>query len=294
MAQPQAQTQSSRLPAPRSTLRRRKLASQFLVHLLLLGAVFVVAAPLLLAFIFSTQTPAQIFSYPPKFTIGSALVENYKTAWYEYNLGMYMKNSFIIAVAVTVGKTIVSFMAALALVYFRFPLKGAIFTFILLTLMMPTEIMIVALFELVTKLGWSNSYAALIVPFLASATGTFLFRQQFLQIPTSLVDAAKIDGAGPLRFAWSILLPMSFNVIAAMAVIQFVYMWNQYLWPLIVIRENSRQVVQVGLKGLTSGQDATNWGIVMAGTIIALLPAMIVFLLLQEQFSRGFAMSEEK
>jgi len=283
----------TKTPGPRPALRRKK-ASHLLVHLLLIAAIFVVAAPLLIAFVFSTQTPAQIFSYPPKFTIGSALVENYKTAWYEYNLGMYMKNSFIIALAVTVGKTIVSFMAALALVYFRFPLKGLIFIFILLTLMMPTEIMIVALFELVTKLGWSNSYAALIVPFLASATGTFLFRQQFLQIPTSLVDAAKIDGAGPLRFAWSILLPMSFNVIAAMAVIQFVYMWNQYLWPLIVIRENTRQVVQVGLKGLTSGQDATNWGIVMAGTIIALLPALIVFLLLQEQFSRGFAMSEEK
>jgi len=271
-----------------------KKRQHLVIHLLLIFSVLVVAAPIVLAFIFSTQTPAQIFSYPPKFSIGSAMLDNYRTAWYQYHLGVYMKNSFYIAIAVTVGKTIISFMAALALVYFRFPLKSWVFTFILLTLMMPTEIMIVALFDMVTKIGWSNSYAALIVPFLASATGTFLFRQQFLQIPTSLVDAAKIDGAGPLRFAWAILLPMSLNVVAAMAVIQFVYMWNQYLWPLIVIRENSRQVVQVGLKGLTSGQDATNWGIVMAGTIIALLPALVVFLLLQEQFSRGFALSQEK
>ena len=271
-----------------------KKRQHLVIHLLLIFSVLVVAAPIVLAFIFSTQTPAQIFSYPPKFSIGSAMLDNYRTAWYQYHLGVYMKNSFYIAVAVTIGKTIISFMAALALVYFRFPLKSWVFTFILLTLMMPTEIMIVALFDMVTKIGWSNSYAALIVPFLASATGTFLFRQQFLQIPTSLVDAAKIDGAGPLRFAWAILLPMSLNVVAAMALIQFVYMWNQYLWPLIVIRENSRQVVQVGLKGLTSGQDATNWGIVMAGTIIALLPALVVFLLLQEQFSRGFALSQEK
>ncbi len=271
-----------------------KKRQHLVIHLLLIFSVLVVAAPIVLAFIFSTQTPAQIFSYPPKFSIGSAMLDNYRTAWYQYHLGVYMKNSFYIAVAVTIGKTIISFMAALALVYFRFPLKSWVFTFILLTLMMPTEIMIVALFDMVTKIGWSNSYAALIVPFLASATGTFLFRQQFLQIPTSLVDAAKIDGAGPLRFAWAILLPMSLNVVAAMAVIQFVYMWNQYLWPLIVIRENSRQVVQVGLKSLTSGQDATNWGIVMAGTIIALLPALVVFLLLQEQFSRGFALSQEK
>jgi len=272
----------------------RKRLSNLIVHVLLIFSVLVVAAPILLAFIFSTQTPAQIFSYPPRFTFGTAMLENYSIAWNQFHLGVYMKNSFYIAIAVTVGKTIISFMAALALVYFRFPLKGAVFTFILLTLMMPTEIMIVALFDLVTKLGWSNSYAALIVPFLASATGTFLFRQQFLQIPTSLVDAAKIDGAGPLRFAWAILLPMSLNVVAAMAVIQFVYMWNQYLWPLIIIREGNRQVVQVGLRMMTSGQDATNWGIVMAGAIIALLPALVVFLLLQEQFSRGFALSQEK
>jgi len=273
---------------------KRKQLNNLVVHALLILSVLVVAAPILLAFIFSTQTPAQIFSYPPRFSLGTAMLENYSIAWNQFHLGVYMKNSFYIAIAVTVGKTIISFMAALALVYFRFPLKGAVFTFILLTLMMPTEIMIVALFELVTKLGWSNSYAALIVPFLASATGTFLFRQQFLQIPTSLVDAAKIDGAGPLRFAWAILLPMSLNVVAAMAVIQFVYMWNQYLWPLIIIREGSRQVVQVGLRMMTSGQDATNWGIVMAGAIIALLPALVVFMLLQEQFSRGFALSQEK
>jgi sn-glycerol 3-phosphate transport system permease protein len=160
--------------------------------------------------------------------------------------------------------------------------------------MMPTEIMIVALFELVTGLGWSNSYAALIVPFLASATGTFLFRQHFMQIPASLVDAAVIDGVGPFRFAGSILLPMSMNVVAALAVIEFVYMWNQYLWPLIIIRQSSRQVVQVGLRMMSAGQDATNWGIVMAGAIITLIPALIVFLLLQEQFSRGFALSQEK
>ena len=269
--------------------------ANLLVHLALSLSVAVVAAPLILAFIFSTQTPAQIFSYPPKFTLGTALLENYRTAWYEFNLGRYMLNSFYIAIAVTVGKTVLSFMAALALVYFRFPLKNWVFTFILLTLMMPTEIMIIALFDLVSDLGWSNTYAALIVPFLASATGTFLFRQLFMQIPLSLVDAAKIDGAGPIRFAWSILLPMSMNVIAALAVIEFVYMWNQYLWPLIVIREGDRQVVQVGLRLMMNvGQDATNWGIVMAGAILALLPALVVFLLLQEQFSRGFALSQEK
>lgn len=263
-------------------------------HIALIFVVTVVALPVVLALLFSTQTPAQIYSYPPRFTFGSAMLDNYTTAWTHFHLGKYMLNSLIISVAVTTGKTILAFTSALALVYFRFPLRSWVFVFILLTLMMPTEIMIVALFDLVTGLGWGDSYAAIIVPFLASATGTFLFRQHFLQIPTSLLDAARIDGAGPIRFAWSILLPMSANVIAALTVIQFVYMWNQYLWPLVVIHDSSMQVVQVGLRMTFGGQDATNWGIVMAGAIITLLPALVTFMLLQEQFSRGFALSQEK
>ena len=265
-----------------------------LTHAALISCVLVIAAPVLLAFLFSTQTATQIFSYPPQFSFGDALVENYVRVWTEYHLGRYMLNSFVIALAVTVGKTCIAFAAAMALIYFAFPLKNWVFLFILLTLMMPTEIMIVALFDLVADFGWANSYAALIVPFLASATGTFLFRQHFLQIPTALMDAARIDGTGPIRFAWHILLPMSMNVIAALAVIEFVYMWNQYLWPLIVIRENQYQVVQVGLSMMTAGQDATNWGVVMAGAIISLLPSLLVFMLLQEQFSRGFAIRQEK
>ncbi|HKK32992.1 MAG TPA: carbohydrate ABC transporter permease [Desulfomicrobiaceae bacterium] len=273
-------------------MTRRQKA--ILTHTTLTLSVLIIAAPIIFAVIFSTQTPGQIFSYPPKFSFGTAMWENYSMVWNDYNLGRFMLNSFYIAIAVTVGKTVVAFCAALALIYFAFPLKSWVFVFILLTLMMPTETMIVALFEQVADFGWANSYAALIVPFLASATGTFLFRQHFLQIPTSLLDAARIDGAGPLRFAWHIVLPMSANVIAALAVIEFVYMWNQYLWPLIVIQESSYQVVQVGLRMMTAGQDATNWGIVMAGAIVSLVPALIVFMLLQEQFSRGFALSQEK
>lgn len=264
------------------------------IHFSLITVALILAAPVIMAFIFSTQTPAQIFSYPPKFMPGSAMIENYMTAWNDYNLGRYMLNSFYIAIAVTIGKTVIAFMAATVLVYFRFPAKKFVFSFILMTLMMPTEIMIISLFELVTDIGWSNSYTALIVPFLASATGTFLFRQHFMQIPTAIVDASIIDGAGPIRFARSIILPMSTNVIAALAVIEFVYMWNQYLWPLIIVRESDRQVVQVGLRMMSAGQDATNWGIVMAGAIVTLIPALVVFLLLQEQFSRGFALSQEK
>ena len=225
---------------------------------------------------------------------GSAGLLNYKIVWHQFDLGLYMKNTLIVAGIVMFFKTIFSMTAGLGLVYFDFPFKEFIFYFILFTLMMPTEIMIVALFNLVSDLGWGDSYAALSVPFLASATGVFLFRQHFSSIPADLADAARVDGAGPMRFLWSILVPMSWNTIAALALIQFIYMWNQYIWPLVIIRENDRQLIQVGLRALTNQQDTTNWGYVMAAAILAMIPPMLIFILLHEQFTKGFALGKEK
>jgi sn-glycerol 3-phosphate transport system permease protein len=272
----------------------RKTRRAILTHVLLIVICIMVLLPVLFALSKSTQTRAQVFHYPPKLGPGTALVKNYRTAWNDFNLGLYMRNSLIIAGIVMIAKTILSMTAGLGLVYFDFPYKEVVFYFILFTLMMPTEIMIVALFNLVSDLGWGNSYAALTVPFLASATGVFLFRQHFSSIPGDMVDAARVDGAGPLRFLWSILVPMSRNTIGALALIQFIYMWNMYIWPLVIIRENARQVVQVGLRGMTAVQDTTNWGVVMAGAILAMLPPLIVFILLHEQFTRGFALGQEK
>lgn len=263
-------------------------------HLTLLFAVAVMGAPVLLALVFSTQTPAQIFSFPPKLAFGAAASENYSLAWETYRLGLYMKNSLFIAITVTLGKTLTAFLAATAFVYFRLPFRGFFFAFVLMTLMMPTEIMIVALFDRVTALGWADSAFALTVPFMASATSVFLFRQHFLQIPLELVDAARVDGVGLSAFMLRILLPMSRNVIAAMALIDFVYVWNQYLWPLVIIRDGSRQMVQVGLRMMTSGQDATHWGVVMAGAVLTLLPPLCVFLLLQRSLALSVSLGREK
>lgn len=273
---------------------RRKTRRTILTHVLLIIICFTVLLPVLFALSKSTQTRAQVFSYPPRLGPGTAFLDNYRTAWNTFNLGLYMRNSLIIAAIVMIGKTVLSMLAGLGLVYFDFPFKNAIFYFILFTLMMPTEIMIVALFNLVSDLGWGNNYAALTVPFLASATGVFLFRQHFSSIPGDLVDAARVDGSGPLRFLISILVPMSRNTIGALALIQFIYMWNMYIWPLVIIRENTRQVIQVGLRSMTAVQDTTNWGVVMAGAILAMLPPLIVFILLHEQFTRGFALGQEK
>jgi len=274
---------------------RRKL-STFSTHLILLLAALIIASPIIFALIKSTQSTAQIRTYPPSFGVGSSIAENYKTAWERYNLGHLMVNTFGVAISVMLGKTILSLLAALALVYFDFRFKGLIFVFILVTLMMPVPVRIVPLFKFVSNLGWGNTFWALTVPFLASATGTFLFRQHFMSIPTSLVDAARVDGIGPMRFLWQILVPMSMNTIGAMAVIEFVYLWNQYLWPLIIISSNENQMIQMGVKQLTvSGPEGmVHWGISMAGVIITMLPPLIMFILLQEQFMRGFALTEEK
>ena len=274
----------------------RPKLSTFSTHLILILVALIVASPIIFALIKSTQSTAQISTYPPSFSVGNSAIENYTVAWERYNLGRLMGNTFAVAISVMVGKTILSLLAALALVYFDFRFKGLIFVFILVTLMMPVPVRIVPLFKFVSSLGWGNSFWALTVPFLASATGTFLFRQHFMSIPTSLVDAARVDGVGPMRFLWQILLPMSLNTVGAMAVIEFVYLWNQYLWPLIIISSNDNQMIQMGVKRLTSGgpEGMVHWGISMAGVVITMLPPLIMFILLQEQFMRGFALTEEK
>jgi sn-glycerol 3-phosphate transport system permease protein len=268
---------------------------RWVVHLLLILCCFAVALPMIFAVIKSTQDRSQVLRYPPDFTLGDSMLSNYSDALTKYNVARFMINSSLVALAVTAGKTVLSLLAATAFVYFRFPLKSALFAFVLATLLMPMDILIVGLFNLVSDtLGWNNSYLALIVPFLASATGIFLFRQHFATIPTELADAAQIDGAGALRFLWNILIPNSWNVIGALALIQFIYVWNQYLWPLIIIADNQAQMIQVGLRSVISTDAATNWGVALASAVIASLPPLILFLLLQDSFVRSFALSRDK
>ena len=262
------------------------------VHLALLVSCVIIGFPLFYALIVSTQNNAQVYSY--QFTPGSSLADNWNVAINNRNLGNYMLNSVFVAVTVTVGKTILSLLAGLAFVYFRFPGKWLVFGFVLITLMMPTEILIIALFRFVNGLGWGNSYLALTVPFLASATGTFLFRQHFANIPGELSEAAQLDGATPLQFLFRVLVPISWNTIGALAVIQFVYVWNMYIWPVMIIQGQERQVVQVGLRTLIGGDAALIFGPMMLGAVIASIPPIIVFILLQKQFMSGFQLSRDK
>lgn len=253
---------------------------------------FIVAFPLFYAMIVATQGNTEFFAN--QITPGNRLADNFQVVWNDRQLGGYLWNSTVQAVIITVGKTITALLCGLAFVHLRFPFKGPIFWLVLVTLMMPTEISILALFQIVAGLGWANSMLGLTIPFLASATGAFLFRQHFANLPSDLSEAAQLDGARPLQFLFRILLPLSWNVIGALAVIQFLYSWNMYLWPLLIISEQSEQVVQIGLGTLRNTGGGQSYGPLMLGAVIASIPPTLVFIGLQKQFLSGFSISAEK
>lgn len=268
------------------------LPRRWYIHLLLWLACFIVGFPLIYAIIVSTQTNAEVLSF--NFQFGTAFERHWEAVMVTRKLGNYMLNSISQALIVTVGKTVLSLLAGLAFVYFRFPGKWLVFGFVLVTLMMPTEILIIALFRFVSSLGWGDTTLAITVPFLASATGAFLFRQHFANLPAELSEAAQLDGASPLQFLIQVLIPVSWNTIGALAVIQFVYVWNMYLWPLLVIRNEQIQVVQVGLGALRNVDAGMTYGPLMLAAVVASIPPVVVFILLQRQFLSGFAITRDK
>lgn len=278
----------------RASFFKRIIPKRWYAHLTLWIACFIIGFPLYYAMLVSTQNNAQVANF--QIVPGEHFERNWRVVMIDRHLGSYMYNTLSLAVVITVGKTILSLLAGLAFVYFRFPGKWIIFGFVLMTLMMPTELLIIALFRLVSiQLGWGGTFQALAVPFLASATGTFLFRQHFANIPAELSEAAQMDGASPLQFLFRVLIPISWNTIGALAVIQFVYVWNMYLWPLMINPSGQEnQVVQVGLRSLLSVDTSISYGPLMLGAVIASIPPVIVFILLQKQFMSGFAISRDK
>ncbi|NOX22050.1 MAG: carbohydrate ABC transporter permease [Actinobacteria bacterium] len=261
-------------------------------HIGLTITALIIAFPLLYAMLVATQTNAETYSF--QFTPGSAFWSNLNAVWVKRDFAGAMMNSLQQAVLVTTGKTILSLLAGLAFVYFKFRGKWIVFGLVLITLMMPTEVMILAMFRLVGGFGWQDTMAALVVPFLASATGAFLFRQHFANMPTELLEASQIDGASPVQFLRKVLIPLSWNVIAALFVIQFVYTWNMFLWPSLIIRDESKQVVQAALQTLTNIDGSLNFGPLMLAAVLASLPPGLVFILMQKPFMSGFAIGQDK
>jgi sn-glycerol 3-phosphate transport system permease protein len=270
-------------------------------HLVLIAGVAIVALPLYVGFVASTLSFDQVTAVPMQMTPGTHLLENYEavllhgsTAGSQAPVGRMMWNSLVMALAIAIGKIVISMLSAFAIVYFRFPLRRTFFWMIFVTLMLPVEVRILPTYQVVSELGMVDTYAGLTLPLIASATATFLFRQFFLTVPEELAEAARIDGAGPMRFFVDILLPLSRTSIAALFVIMFIYGWNQYLWPLLVTTREDMYTVVIGIKRMVAGGDTLiEWQSVMATAMLALLPPAVVVLLMQRLFVKGLVETEK-
>jgi sn-glycerol 3-phosphate transport system permease protein len=285
------------MAAEQTGMVERRGAGLWLTHLLMICGVMVVFFPIWLAFVASTVTQADIVSPPLPLVPGGHMIENYSKALFagvNIPVGTMLLNSLIMAVGIAVGKIVISLLSAFAIVYFRFPGRTIFFWLIFLTLMLPVEVRIVPTYEVVASFGMLNSYSGLIFPLIASATATFLFRQFYLTVPDELTEAARVDGAGPMRFFWDIILPMSRTNIAALFVILFIYGWNQYLWPLLVTTKPEMNTVVMGIKQMfPSGDDLADWPVIMATAILAMIPPIFVVVSMQKLFIRGLVDSEK-
>jgi sn-glycerol 3-phosphate transport system permease protein len=272
----------------------------FVSHAVLLIGVLVVAFPVYVTFVASTQTPEEVLAAPMSLIPGSHLVENYlhvlRSGAGESGapVGRMMWNSLVMALAISLGKIAISLASAFAIVYFRFPFRKTAFWMIFVTLMVPVEVRIMPTYKVVSDLHMIDTYWGLTIPLIASATATFLFRQFFLTIPDELAEAARIDGAGPLRFFRDVVVPLSRTNIAALFVILFIYGWNQYLWPLLVTTQEDMYTAVIGIKRMIGGgEQSTDWNLVMATAMLAMLPPALVVIAMQKWFVKGLVDTEK-
>ncbi len=281
-------------------VEQRPLA-RAIAHLVLILGVLIVAFPIHYTFVASTQTIQTILSPPLPLTPGGEFSQNYGTALFSgvgqiggVSIARLLWNTAVVATAIAVGKIVISILSAFAIVYFRFPGRMVAFWLIFITLMLPVEVRILPTYKVIVDLGLIDTYTGLTLPLMASATATFLFRQFFMTIPAELVEAARIDAAGPLRFLRDILIPLSKTNIAALFVILFIHGWTQYLWPLLITNDNSMNTIVIALKKMVSFTDAeTPWNLVMVTAIFAILPPVLVVVLMQRWFVKGLVESEK-
>src|SRR5690554_1031493 len=270
----------------------------FLTHLILILGVVVVAFPLYVTFVASTQTAQEVARAPMSLWPGSHFIENYRTVLSggegSSSVARMMWVSTVMALVIAIGKIVISMLSAFAVVYFRFRFRMFFFWMIFVTLMLPVEVRIAPTYKVVADLGMLNSFAGLTLPLIASATATFLFRQFFLTVPDELIEAARIDGAGPMRFFKDVLLPLSRTSIAALFVIQFIYGWNQYLWPLLIAAAPEYQTIVLAIGRLMRAPDAyEEWPLIMGMAFLALLPPVLVVVLMQRWFVKGLVETEK-
>jgi len=274
----------------------------FVTHLVLCIGVLVIVFPIYLAVVGATHSSQEMAQSPIPIWFGSEGLQNFKTILLGEGPGVttqlpvsrMMWVSLVTALCIAFGKITISLLSAFAIVYFQFPFRKMVFWGIFVTLMLPVEVRIVPTYKVIADFGMVNSFAGLTIPLIASATATFLFRQFFLTVPDELAEAAKMDGAKPMRFFWDVLLPLSRTSMAALFVIQFIYGWNQYLWPLLMSTEERMYPIVMGIRSMTAGADSqVQWTLVMATAILALLPPALVVVFMQKWFIKGLVDTEK-
>ena len=271
--------------------RRRKLCigrilGNMAQYAVLILAAVVILTPIYVTIVYSLQPVEEIFSYPPNLIVTDPQWDTYRRAFDTGHLGRYLVNSFIVSIAITAGQVTTSVLAAYAFAFLRFPFRNLLFVVFLATLMVPWEVTIIPNYQTISAFGWLDSYQGLIVPFLATAFGTFLLRQSFMTVPRDLRDAAAIDGYGHFGFMLQVVVPLSRASIGALSVFSFLLAWNQYLWPLLITNDDDYRTVQIGLKALVSS-NIDEFNLVMAGTVIAAAPILALLVVFQKQLIRG-------
>ena len=274
--------------------------STILAYLILGIGIVIVVFPVYLAIMASTFDAATIANGNMPLVPGDQALTNYSRALFyggrlaREPVGMMMFNSMVMALGIACGKILISILSAYAIVYYKFPFRMTAFWLIFITLMLPVEVRIYPTYKVVADLGLLDTYTGLILPLIASATGTLLFRQFFMTVPDELLEASKIDGAGPFRFFKDTLIPLSITTMAALFVIQFIYGWNQYLWPLLITTQSSMQTIVIGIKKMITTQDAlTEWQIAMTTAVLAMLPPVAVVIFMQRHFVKGLVETEK-
>jgi sn-glycerol 3-phosphate transport system permease protein len=275
--------------------------SDVFAHAILIIGVLIIAFPVYLCFVGSTHPKDLIATGTMPPWPGGHFWETYSQALFKGTSGTtrqgvlsMLVNSFWMAIVIALGKITISLLSAYAVVYFKFPFRRTAFWLIFMTLMLPVEVRIFPTYKIVADLNLLDTYTGLTVPLIASATATLFFRQFFMTIPDELVEASKLDGAGPLKFFWDTVLPLSRTNIAALFVILFIYGWNQYLWPLLITTRDDMQTVVIGIKKMIVTADAlTEWNIVMATAMVAMLPPVLVVVVMQRWFVKGLVETEK-
>ncbi len=273
-----------------------------LTHLVMILGIAMIAFPIWITFVAASHDPIRMTQVPLPLLPGDQFFINMKNTLFGRGLSgteiapvwLMMLNSLVMALSIAIGKIVISLLSAFAIVYFRFPFRMGFFWLIFITLMLPVEVRILPTFQVVADLGLLNSYAGLSLPLIASATATFMFRQVFLTIPDEMLESARIDGAGPMRFFWDILIPLSRTNIAALFVILFIYGWNQYLWPLLITTDTSMTTIVMSIKQmLESAEQSPEWNIIMMTALLAMLPPILVVVFMQKLFVKGLTETEK-